>query len=153
MSSFVGFLRWLVNWLLEPVPTPELHKGPGFVILHEGAAPLLAPGIPTELIDLTQQKDDVAATWALFHRYLFEYRSELTLPLTLLIDAQSRARKVCSGVPAEATLTSDLARIEQSRSLALPFPGRVLSGQQDGAIVPGATAAVEAVAEGVCNGL
>ena len=100
------------TWLLQPVPTPEKHAGPGFITLQAA--------------DLGRQKDDVAATWSLFHRYLFEYRSELELPLTILIDAESRARKVYAEIPSEATKKSDLAQIEKSGVLALPFQGHYI---------------------------
>jgi len=98
------------TWLLEPVPTPEQRKGPGFIELNAA--------------DLAKEKDEVAAAWSLFHRYLFEYRAELALPLTVLIDDQSRARKVYAGLPSEATRHADLAQLARSRELALPFPGR-----------------------------
>ena len=100
------------TWLLEPVPIPEKRPGPGFVVL--------------EAADLAKEKDEVAAAWSLFHRYLFEYRSELVLPMTVLIDGESRARKVYAGIPDEATKRADLARMEQSHALALPFRGRYI---------------------------
>jgi tetratricopeptide (TPR) repeat protein len=112
------------TWLLEPVPTPEKCKGPGFVLIYEGTQPALSSRVPVDFIDLSRQKDDVAATWSLFHRYLFEFRNDLSVPLTLLIDGQSRARKVYANIPAEAVMRADLAQLDKSRSLALPFPGR-----------------------------
>ena len=101
------------TWLLEPVPTPVKHKGPAFITLDASG--------------LTRQTDDVAATWSLFHRYLFEYRAELLLPLTILVDAESRARKVYASAPSEATRRKDLAQIENHRKLALPFPGHYIN--------------------------
>ncbi len=69
-------------------------------------------------------KADAAAGYALFRRYLFEYRTDLQLPLVLLVDGESRARKVYAEVPTAAEMRADLARIGQSRALALPFPGK-----------------------------
>ena len=100
------------TWLLEPVPTPQKVPGPGFVTLTAD--------------ELSKQKDDVAATWSLFHRYLFEYRSELELPLTILVDAAGRARKIYSNPPSEAIRRADLAKIAESGKLALPFTGRYI---------------------------
>jgi Flp pilus assembly protein TadD len=100
------------TWLLEPVPVPRGQKGPGFVTLRAD--------------DLAKQPDDVAATWALFHRYLFEYRAELSLPLTVLVDGQGRARKIYAEPPSAALMKSDLAQMNKSRELALPFPGRYI---------------------------
>jgi Flp pilus assembly protein TadD len=96
------------TWLLEPVPTPQKEKGPGFITLRAE--------------DLAKQPDDVAATWSLFHRYLFEYRAELSLPLTMLIDGQSRARKIYANPPSAARMKADLA----GGVAALPFPGRYM---------------------------
>ncbi len=115
------------TWLLEPVPTPDrrLAKGSsGFVVLHAGEAPKLPPGVTAELVDLKKEKDDVAAAYSLFRRYLFEYRQDLSLPLVLLVDGESRARKVYAELPPAAQMRSDLARIEQSNALALPFAGK-----------------------------
>jgi Flp pilus assembly protein TadD len=100
------------TWLLQPVPTPQRHEGPGFITL--------------EAADLSRQQDDIAATWSLFHRYLFEYRAELELPLTILIDNESRARKIYANVPSDELKRADLLQIGKSRELALPFPGRYI---------------------------
>ena len=111
------------TWLLEPVPTPQKVSGPGFVTLTAE--------------DLARQPDDVAATWSLFHRYLFEYRSELELPLTILVDAEGRARRLYAVAPSEGERKADLARIGAAvalasvprageRNPALPFPGRYI---------------------------
>ena len=111
------------TWLLEPVPLPEPRKGPGFVLLFAGECPKWPANLPVERIDLTREKDEVAAGFALFRRYLFEYRADLTLPLLLLVDDRSSARKVYASVPTEAELAADLKHIGASASLAIPFPG------------------------------
>jgi tetratricopeptide (TPR) repeat protein len=117
------------TWLLEPVPTPDRRTAKGasaFVMLHAGDAPKMPPGVPTELvmIDLKTEKDDVAAAYSLFRRYLFEYRRDLSLPWVLLVDGESRAHKVYAEIPTAAQMRGDLARIGQSHALALPFAGK-----------------------------
>jgi len=115
------------TWLLDPVPTPDRRtvKGAaGFVVLHASESPKMPPGVPAELIDLRIEKDDVAAAYSLFRRYLFEYRRDLSLPLVLLVDGEGRARKIYADIPPAAQMRSDLARIDRSHALALPFPGK-----------------------------
>ena len=115
------------TWLLEPVPTPDSRtaKGEaGFIVLHAGERPKMPPGLPVRWIDLKIEKDDVAASYSLFRRYLFEYRADLSLPLVLLVDDGGRARKVYADVPSPEAMRRDLARIGQSHALALPFPGK-----------------------------
>ena len=65
-----------------------------------------------------------SAAYSLFRRYLFEYRKDLSLPLVLLVDSESRARKVYADIPSAAQMRGDLARIAQSHTLALPFAGK-----------------------------
>jgi tetratricopeptide (TPR) repeat protein len=111
------------TWLIEPVPLPENHTGAGFVLLFDGTAPVLSGSLPVHRIDLSHEKEEVAAGYALFRRYLFEYRAGLTLPLLLLVDDRSCARKVYASIPSETELRADLKRMDASRVLALPFAG------------------------------
>ena len=94
------------------------------MVLHAGDRPKLPADLPASLVDLTIEKGDVAAAYSLFRRYLFEYRKDLSLPLVLLVDGESRARKVYAEIPSAAEMRSDLARIGESHVLALPFPGK-----------------------------
>jgi tetratricopeptide (TPR) repeat protein len=114
------------TWLLEPVPTPDRRADgtPGFVVLYAGERPKIAPGVPCQWVDLQAAKTDVAAGYALFRRYLFEYRTDLRLPLVLLVDDESRARKIYAEIPAAAEMRADLVRIGRSGALALPFRGK-----------------------------
>jgi tetratricopeptide (TPR) repeat protein len=112
------------TWLLEPVPTPDRRKGPGFVVLYAGEKPSATGSLPIEAVDLKKENDDVAATWSVFGRYLFEYRRALSVPFTVLVDGDSRARRVYANVPSEGVMREDLRNLSQSTHLALPFPGR-----------------------------
>jgi tetratricopeptide (TPR) repeat protein len=121
----VNHAEFGATWLFEPVPLPEKRKGPGFVLLSSGTA--TAPvGVPFEIVDLAKAAPDLAAQYSIFHRYLFELRTDLELPLLLLIDGQSRAHKIYKGVPSAAVLQADFkALLNGPRpELALPFPGR-----------------------------
>lgn len=103
-------------WLLQPVPLPEKQHGPGLLVLRAD--------------DLAKSKAEVAAGYAIFRRYLFEYRSGLDLPLAILLDGEGRARKIYAGIPSEAAVRSDLANLNHSATLALPFPGAYISEPQ-----------------------
>jgi len=113
-------------WLLEPVPLPDYHRGPGFLLLYSGTVPAAAPGLPIEAVNMDKAPPDFAAQYSLFRRYLFEYRRDLELPLLLLIDDQSRAHKIYATIPDVAALRRDLKFLgdPDRAARALPFPGR-----------------------------
>ncbi|HEY2012459.1 MAG TPA: FG-GAP-like repeat-containing protein [Bryobacteraceae bacterium] len=99
------------TWLLEPVPLPDPRKGPGLLRIDEES--------------LRRESPDVAAGYALFRRYLLDWRTGLDLPLLLLIDDRNRAHKLYAAAPDAATLAADLKRMREPdrRRLALPFAG------------------------------
>ena len=112
------------TWLLEPVPLPQKHAGPGYVCLT--AEPVAVPqSVPFHVIRLDQSPPEVAAWYALFRRYLFDYRTGLTVPMLLLIDERSRAHKIYPAIPSENELQQDLQRLGAAgrAALALPFAG------------------------------
>ena len=88
-----------------------------------GAA--LPPGIPGEVLDLSRKSPDVAASYALFRRYLFDYRTDLLLPMLILIDERGLAHKIYPGVPAESRLREDLKLIARAQPSA---PRAAISG-------------------------
>ncbi|MEO7142349.1 MAG: tetratricopeptide repeat protein, partial [Bryobacteraceae bacterium] len=97
-------LRSADTWLLEPVPLPDKGVGPGIVKVTDTLPP------------------DTLAGYALFRRYLFDWRSDLELPLWLLVDGRGRAHKVYFSEPfGHDSIEGDRQR------LALPFPGTYYS--------------------------
>lgn len=113
------------TWLFDPVPLPEPRKGPGFLLLTAGAGPAMPASFPCEVVDVTRAPQDLAAQYSVFRRYLFELRTDLELPLLLLIDDKSRAHKIYAQMPAPDVLQADLRTLQSGHSaeLALPFPG------------------------------
>jgi tetratricopeptide (TPR) repeat protein len=113
------------TWLFEPVPLPEKRIGPGFLLLTAGNAAAPA-GVPCEIVDLTRAAPDLAAQYAIFRRYLFELRTDLELPLLLLIDDRSRAHKIYAEMPPAGEMQADLEALRNGPrpEWALPFPGR-----------------------------
>jgi tetratricopeptide (TPR) repeat protein len=111
------------TWLLEPVPLPDRRKGPGLLYIGEGEAPALQTNI--EVVNLRTAPPDVAAGYALFRRYLLDWRTALNLPLVLLIDERQRVHKLYAAAPDAATLAADLNRMREPdrQKLALPFAG------------------------------
>ena len=119
------------TWLLEPVPLPQKHKGPGFVCLAGSPPVTRVEGVPFEVVDLATAAPDTAAVYALFRRYLFDWRSDLFLPLVFLIDAEGLAHKIYPSIPLASTLHADMEKLRVGQRdlaarqrLALPFEGQ-----------------------------
>ena len=112
------------TWLMDPVPLPEPAE-PGFLILTDGGLPRAPSTVPFEVVDLSAAPPDRAAAFAIFRRYLFDYRTGLRLPLVMLVDSQSKVHKVYPGLPDEEELRSDHERLlSRTRDAGLPFEGR-----------------------------
>jgi FimV-like protein len=113
-------------WLLEPVPLPESRKGPGFLCLYAGHKPAIPADVPFEAVDLAAAGPDAAAWYSLFRMYLFDYRTDLALPLLLLLDHRGLARKIYEEIPALRVLLRDFAKLNDPGRVgrALPFAGR-----------------------------
>ncbi|HZL57527.1 MAG TPA: tetratricopeptide repeat protein, partial [Bryobacteraceae bacterium] len=117
------------TWLLDPLPDPGQHSGPCIVLLYAGERPAEASAQDVRALNLSREPAELAAAYALFRRYLFEYRTGLELPLALLVDSESRVRRVYGELPSEKVMRADLDTLAQKspaqiRSLALPFGGR-----------------------------
>jgi tetratricopeptide (TPR) repeat protein len=107
--------RLHTTWFWEPVPLPDRRRGPALLFIHAGEpAPRLAA--PVEQLDLRKVPEQIAAAYAIFRRYLFDYRVDLETPIFLLIDNESRARKIYESAPDDATVQADV------RSLGGPLP-------------------------------
>ncbi len=89
------------TWLYDPLPLPE-KRGAGFVTIDEA---------------YLAKDPELAAAYSIFRRYLFDYRKGLELPITFLVDSESRVRKVYPGVPGAAVKARDLKQAESG----LPF--------------------------------
>lgn len=107
--------RLRTTWFWEPVPLPEKRSGPALFVVHAGE-PLPRLSVPLESLDLRSADPDLAAAYAIFRRYLFDYRVNLETPMWLLIDADSRVRKIYAEAPDSAAAQADV------RSLAGPLP-------------------------------
>lgn len=92
------------TWFLEPIPLPDNRSGPGLVTITG------------------RESDDTFAAYSIFRRYLFEWRTELEVPLYLLIDEKGRARRIYSRQPGAKEIAADL----RTPSVPLPFAGRYL---------------------------
>jgi tetratricopeptide (TPR) repeat protein len=114
------------TWLIDPVPLPDTRKGPGFVLLTTGELPAIPPSLPFETVNFARASPDLAARYSIFRRYLFELRTDLELPLLMLIDDHSRAHKIYAEMPATEVLRADLKTLQAGRGaeLALPFSGK-----------------------------
>jgi tetratricopeptide (TPR) repeat protein len=92
----------------------------------------LPSGVPGQVLDLNRESPDVAASYALFRRYLFDYRTDLLLPMLILIDELGLAHKVYPAVPSASRLMEDLrlSKAKDAQRLAFPFPGQYYTEPQ-----------------------
>ena len=111
-------------WFWEPVPLPEERRGPAVFVVHAGE-PLPSLPVALDSLDLRQAHPDLVAAYAIFRRYLFDYRVDLETPLWLLIDAEGRVRKIYADAPGAATAQADLRSLDGPLPdpRGLPFPG------------------------------
>lgn len=113
------------TWLWDAVPLPE-DAPEGFLFLTDGGLASPPTALPHRVVDLRAAGADKAAAFAIFRRYLFDYRTRLSLPMTMLVDNKSCARKVYPGIPPAPELQRDY-EIYKGRGnprRGLPFRGR-----------------------------
>jgi len=80
--------------------------------------------------------DEVAGSYNVVHRYLFDRREDLRLPTAFLLDARGAIVKVYSGAISPARIAEDIPTIDAVTpaarlARALPFPGTFLSPPAD----------------------
>jgi Flp pilus assembly protein TadD len=92
-------------WFVEPIPLPDTRKGPGLLAITSRESP------------------ETLAAYSLFRRYLFEWRTNLEVPLFLLLDEKGRARKIYAAEPNPKEVQADM----ESLSHPFPFPGRYMA--------------------------
>ena len=100
------------TWLLEPVPLPEPQKGPALLTLS-GA----------------WKSEDQRRQYEIFRRYLFDWRTSLSTPLALLLNANGEVEKVYARPPSQRQYQEDLRRLSKraackTESLTVAAPGR-----------------------------
>jgi FimV-like protein len=119
--------RLHTTWFWEPAPLPEKRRGPAILVVHAGERlPNLAA--PLQSLDLREAPEELAAAYAILRRYLFDYRVDLATPLWLLIDAESRIRKIYAEAPEPPAALADVQSLGNSvpDPRGLPFAGRFI---------------------------
>jgi tetratricopeptide (TPR) repeat protein len=95
------------TWFLEPVPLPEPQKGPGLFTLS-GA----------------WKSDDQRRQYEIFRRYLFDWRTTISTPMALLLNASGEVEKIYARPPSQQQYEADLARMsKRAPSDSLPYVG------------------------------
>ncbi|QOY91684.1 FG-GAP-like repeat-containing protein [Paludibaculum fermentans] len=112
------------TWFWEPVPLPEKRRGPGLLVVHAGETLPSIDG-PVDRLDLRQAPVELAAAYSILRRYLFDHRVELETPLWLLVDGESKVRKIYAEAPDGGELKADLQSLggPLPEPRGLPFPG------------------------------
>lgn len=112
------------TWFLEPLPLPEQQRGPGLLVLLDGQQMPVHSGIATIAIDFSREPTDRRRKYEIFRRYLFDWRTSLSTPLSFLLNDSGNAVKVYARVPSEVQCKADLAQLSNlSSSAAFPFEG------------------------------
>lgn len=125
-------------WLAAPVPLPEavLAKGKLTLVSFYGdwcppcraeLAEWKGQPLPLQVIDVDKTQ---MAGWNTFRRLLFDYREDLALPTSFLVDDRGRLLKVYRGATPAAAVLADLKAVARP---ALPFAGEwlVRPGERD----------------------
>jgi tetratricopeptide (TPR) repeat protein len=97
-------LRLQDTWFLEPIPLPETQHRSGLFVLTDA--------------DVAKSPDR-REQYEIFRRYLFDWRTDLKLPLALLLNESGHAVKIYASVPSSQQVKTDLL----SQPSALPFTG------------------------------
>lgn len=101
-------LRLDDTWFEEAIPLPEKQKGPGLFTLTAA-----------ELAKDPQRRQK----YEIFRRYLFDWRTELMPPLSLLLNADGRAVKIYAETPSSEQVRIDLDMLASGK-----IPGQRFAG-------------------------
>ena len=94
------------TWFLEPVPLPEIQKGPGLLVL-----------------DFTKDANK-RTQYEIFRRYLFDWRAPLEPQLLLLLNDNGHAVKIYATLPSPDQVKADLSSLQTPfLDRVIPFPG------------------------------
>ena len=94
-------LRLADTWFAEPLPLPAAQPGPGLFVIKERSR-----------------------EYEIYRRYLFDWRTDLSPPLPLLLNRSGEVVKVYGALPSKEQVHADRLKLDSySPSLALPFPG------------------------------
>ena len=89
------------TWFLTPIPLPVRETGPKLYVVGE-----------------------IKPEFEIFRRYLFDWRTDVKLPLALLLNSDGDVVKVYGSMPRPTQVGSDLAQIRKGEwPNSLPFPG------------------------------
>ncbi len=120
------------TWLVEPIPLPEPHAGPGLLVLCDKKTDATARHQSATVIDFSSQPADLRRQYEILRRYLFDWRTSLQTPMSFLLNKDGAAVKVYPDIPDAQRYQSDLAQLSNHQRLALPFPGRyIVEPQRD----------------------
>lgn len=125
------------TWLLSPVAAPDFSPGaprgkPVLLTLRApGSAEASQADRAAAVVEVrsvqADESGDLAATYNILYRYLFDRHRDLTLPTSFLIDEKGDIVKLYQGPVSGARVEEDSRRIPrtaaQRLARALPFPG------------------------------
>ena len=112
------------TWLLDPLPLPGVHSnGPAILLLSESE--IESPSRQVQVVNLSAAPESLAATYAIFQRYLFDYRGPFELPMALLFDKRSYVHKVYFTIPTDKQVQQDIQLLHSRdrQTVALPWQG------------------------------
>jgi Tfp pilus assembly protein PilF len=96
------------TWFLEPIPLPEPQTGPKLLTLTDADF---------------ERNPSRREQYAIFRRYLFDWRTGLTCPLSLLLNRDGHAVKIYEKTPSDEQVRMDLGLLSTGKTPRLPFPG------------------------------
>lgn len=114
------------TWLIEPLPFPDAFPGPGLLVLTDAASKAKAAASVT-VLDIAAATTERRQHYEIFRRYLFDWRTNLKLPMSFLLDEHGHALKVYNGIPDDGRWRADLKAREMHARKALPFNGDYIS--------------------------